>query len=92
MPIMNAPAIYRSETADLFGDPPARKVVGGYAGRPGEGPDGETCGTCIYSLRVRHNTKCFWKCGHLRGRGVTRSEASDIRKSSPACQFWERDQ
>lgn len=70
---------------DLLGDPPMKPVKGGYAGRPGEGPDGETCGTCEHSFR-QGRSRSYWKCGLGR---VSNCEATDIRKGAPACQYWE---
>jgi hypothetical protein len=76
-------------STDLFGEvPPQLKHTYGYAGQPGAGPAGETCKSCRWRKRVHHGTRHYNKCGHARGRN-TFSEASDIRVSAPACQFWE---
>lgn len=87
---------------DLFGAPlpvtplppppgqkPKRKteVADGYAARPGTGPAGEKCRTCVHAVYVSH-AKRYWKCGLVRHawRGSVRT---DIRLRSPACRFWE---
>lgn len=69
---------------DLFGEAPQQlKHSIGYAGMPGAGPAGERCSTCAHIRRGD-----FLKCGHPRGY-VSASEASDIRASAPACEYWE---
>lgn len=73
---------------DLFGDSPRREMKGGYAGRPGEGPEGETCGTCRYSYKVGNMLRFYWKCGHPAAPEATRGAATDIRRRAPACQHW----
>lgn len=76
---------------DLLGDAPQRQFKGGYAGMPGAGPGSETCGSCAHSLRHRPGNRNYWKCMHMRGKGVTACDASDIRKNAPACEYWEAD-
>jgi hypothetical protein len=61
------------------------KVGIGYAGRPGEGPQGETCGSCAHCGVMRHHGKRYYKC--TIGR-VSHSDKTDIRLKSPACQHW----
>lgn len=57
----------------------------GHAGRPGAGPDGETCGTCKH--RYRHvMSKTYQKCNLTKW---THGSATDIRARDPACQYWE---
>ncbi len=73
-----------SANLDLLGDPPLRKLSAGYAGRPGEGPQGETCGSCANFYRPRRYGAGF-KCRLVRD---THGAGTDIRKSAPACQFW----
>lgn len=74
---------------DLFGEAPKQfKPSIGYAGMPGAGPAGEACKSCKWRKRVQHGVRCFNKCGHARGYD-SRSEASDIRVSMPACEYWE---
>lgn len=75
---------------DLFGDPPQPKVSNGYAGRPGEGPDGETCSSCTYCGLFRYHGKRYYKCTHGKGQ-ITHSERTDIRLKTAACQYWEAD-
>lgn len=76
---------------DLLGERPKQlKHTFGYAGQPGAGPAGETCGSCKWREHKRYHGRTYNKCGHARGRN-TFSEASDIRVSAPACQFWERE-
>lgn len=58
----------------------------GYAGTPGTGPVGETCGTCD-NLVVRSFAKRYFKCALV---GATGNPATDIRKKSPACAHWEK--
>ncbi len=49
--------------------------------------DSHKCGDCRYSFRLTVNdNKHFWKCNLM---GVSSSEATDIRKSDPACKRWE---
>jgi hypothetical protein len=76
--------------ADLFGEAPKQiKRSIGYAGNPGQGPAGETCGSCQHSVRRGGNgRRGYWKCGHARGY-ASMSAGSDIRLKTPACQFWE---
>jgi len=59
----------------------------GHMGRPGDGPKGETCGSCEHRVRVDGGNKAFSKC-NLNRANWTRGSASDIRKKDPACQFW----
>lgn len=72
-----------NQQADMFGGRMVWK--GGYAGTPGQGPDGETCDTCKHCA-VHRVSRVYYKC--LMG-SVTSGSASDIRLSAPACQFWE---
>lgn len=87
---------------DLFGievaEPPAlpvgakgkRKptVLRGYAGTPGRGPVGETCKSCEHYTLVRF-AKSYRKC-ELISSSWTHGPGTDIKASSPACQFWEK--
>ena len=58
----------------------------GYAGRPGAGPDGETCKSCQHLVRNRLS-KVYLKCGLMKAfwRG---SRRTDVLARSPACQYW----
>lgn len=73
----------KPQPVDLLGDEPKRKLSQGYAGHPGLGPAGETCGTCRY-CRGHH----YYKCHHERAFRSF-SVATDIRKGTLACEFWE---
>lgn len=85
---------------DLFGHkvPPAVSKSGkpkrpatkrnGYAGIPGNGPDGETCGTCQHKT-VRKLSKRYLKCELCRA-SWTGGQGSDILARSPACEYWEK--
>lgn len=72
---------------DLLGDRIQRRLGIGYAGRPGMGPEGETCGSCRYARANGHQRK-YYKCRHKRAL-VTASVATDIVLKTPACEFWE---
>ena len=72
---------------DLLGDPLQPKLSKGYAGTPGKGPAGETCGSCIYSGRQGGTAGRYYKCHHELARN-SRSEATDIRLKTPACEHW----
>jgi len=61
----------------------------GYAGRPGSGPDGETCKSCQHLVRNRQS-KTYLKCG-LMSAFWTASRRTDVLARSPAFQYWERD-
>lgn len=69
--------------ADLFGQ--SNTTFSGnpnaYAGRPGAGPEGMTCGDCAFI----HGGK-YKKCGLVKS---TASEATDIRCKTPACQRFQ---
>lgn len=62
----------------------------GYAGMPGAGPDGETCGSCGHIERFRNgsDTKHWAKCSHRLGPEWTCSRRTDVLIRSPACQHW----
>jgi hypothetical protein len=49
---------------------------------------GATCETCVHSSREHGGARSYWKCAKHR-LGMSRSSASDIRKSWPACALWE---
>lgn len=63
---------------------------GGYAAKPGTGPDGEDCGTCRHIERIRY-AKTYLKCGLMR-HVWTGGPGTDIRAGSPACDKWEAKQ
>lgn len=61
----------------------------GYAGSPGLGPEGETCGSCALCVgRKSAAGRTFWKCLKAK-RPWTATPASDVRVRSPACEHWE---
>lgn len=68
--------------------PIVKKRKTGNAGVPGEGPAGETCGSCASYIRVRGGAGTFLKCELMRAKW-TKGPGSDIRKSDPACGRWE---
>ena len=74
----------------LFDDPrPEKPYKGGYAGKPGGGPDGETCKTCEHYSRVHHHDKVYRKCGLMR-EFWTNGPGTDILAKAPACRRWEK--
>lgn len=48
-----------------------------------------TCGDCVYSVRVAHNSRSYWKCVLV---GVSRGAGTDIRKSWPACRDYAKEE
>lgn len=60
----------------------------GYAGRPGSGPQGETCGTCRNLVR-KVLSKNYYKCGLVR-QFWTGGRGSDVLVKAEACSRWER--
>lgn len=62
----------------------------GYAGQPGRGPAGETCGSCRHKRSTgRATARRYWKCAVIEHHW-TGGPGTDIRTRSPACQFWEK--
>lgn len=57
----------------------------GYAATPGEGPEGETCGSCRHR---RRDSRGWSKC-YLARPYWTGSSRTDIYVASPACKKWE---
>lgn len=72
---------------DLLGDVPRKRLGIGYAGTPGLGRKGETCGTCGYSVQHGRANRRYYKCHHPLGYRSF-SEASDIKLKTPACEHW----
>ncbi len=70
---------------DLFGKVPKQWPGNGYAATPGSGPEGMTCGDCVHAARLGYHNKKYWKCGIGH---ISHSDASDIRKSAPACRLF----
>ena len=77
-----------ARTADLFGDPPQLKLGIGYAGNPGKGPAGETCGSCRHARRHGLSSRRYYKCHHERAYRSS-SVASDIKATMLACEYWQ---
>lgn len=59
----------------------------GHAGKPGSGPKGETCGTCVNLARVKL-AKTYLKCGLVR-KQWTGGPGTDVRAKDAACWKWE---
>jgi hypothetical protein len=59
----------------------------GHAGIVGNGPKGETCGSCAHLDGNGRSRRRFYKCGLVKW---TNGPATDIRKRDPACSRWER--
>lgn len=80
----------------LFGDPltkeptPATRAVKNLAtpAPVGSGPDGTTCGGCVFLERVRHRGGNYLKCGKMRDHW-TRGAGTDIRAKWAACSAFE---
>ena len=62
---------------------PLRK---GHAGTPGDGPAGETCGSCAHIAR-RQFSKVYIKCG-LMQENWTGGGGTDVKVRDPACEKW----
>lgn len=81
---------------DLFGSdkPPKRgkhyTQPKGYAGKPGTGPEGETCGSCKHCDRQTNysGNKRWIKCELARAKW-TGGRGSDILARAPACDKWQ---
>jgi len=65
-----------------------RTEAKGYVRRPGSGPAGETCGSCVHCVRVQGGHKRYPKCKLAEGIW-THGPGSDIRTKSPACEMWQ---
>lgn len=66
-----------------------RVTPGGYAARPGTGPEGESCKTCAHCV-LRSGTKGrYYKCALMRAEW-TGGRGSDVAYRSPACAKWEQ--
>lgn len=75
-------ALTPSERRRLRGGPQAKS----YAGKPGTGPEGETCGSCGHLIR-KHLAKVYRKCG-LMERHWTGGKGTDVLATAPACRNW----
>lgn len=56
----------------------------GHAARPGDGPAGETCGSCAHAYRFLGRP--WTKCRLVEKPSKTRN--GDIRLRDPACELW----
>lgn len=55
---------------------------------PGTGPQGETCGGCLFLRRIQSRSgKTFLKCGVMR-HAWTRGGGTDVKAKWPACGEW----
>ena len=76
----------------LFGDPltaaptPQTRAAKNLAtpAPVGSGPEGKTCGGCVFLERVQSGRKVFMKCGKMRAYW-THGAATDIRAKWEAC-------
>lgn len=57
----------------------------GYAGNPGQGPEGKLCKHCKHFIRLEY-AKTYYKCGLTNYTG---GKATDIKATSPSCQYFE---
>lgn len=78
---MNRPTM--EELRQLVGNQQGR-----YAGTPGRGPAGKTCRTCAWKTYGAAHKSKHPKCGKANW---THGDATTIRTSTPACQFYEED-
>lgn len=85
---------------DLFGNvvkipltPKRGLSANGYPYPPGSGPEGETCATCEFKVKVPGGRRSYWKCLKFHSPRTEHqwsgSISSDIRLKSPACKLWE---
>lgn len=83
---------------DLFGNPSPspdqlrkdgrlRKI--GYAAKPGTGPKGKRCSSCLNFGRIKHDDRITPKC-QLMSTVWTHGPESDIHPNAPACSEWTR--
>lgn len=59
-------------------------VRGGFAAKPGTGPKGETCGSCVHIVR---RFAPYLKCALMQSHW-TNGPGTDIKARSPACAKW----
>ncbi|CAN0206269.1 unnamed protein product, partial [Chrysoparadoxa australica] len=57
-----------------------------YAGTPGDGPAGRTCGDCRHFVARRIRGRGYFKCGRV---AWTPGPETDIRRRMPACERFE---
>ena len=75
-----------TDQGDFFGG--GKKLSRGYAGNPGAGPDGETCGSCTHVRLQSATSRRYYKCGIGT---ITRGPGTDIRLKTAACELWKSD-
>lgn len=63
-----------------------RAKIRGHAGPPGEGPAGETCGSCRHMVR-NEMARTYFKCELQKARW-TGGAATDVKARDPACPKW----
>lgn len=74
---------------DLFGEEPAKiKNPRAYAGTPGLGPPGKTCGDCRYRVQVLYHARKYPKCEKNRG-SWSHASSTDCHRGTLACQHFE---
>jgi hypothetical protein len=87
------------EAVNIFGEPITLQPLHGksyieprgYAGIPGTGPAGETCGTCAHAVREKRSAKSWIKCDKNRANW-TGGRATDILAGTAACNKWEAEE
>jgi hypothetical protein len=62
----------------------APQTANGYAAKPGTGPAGENCKSCVHAVKRWY----WWKCALLKAPWP-HSCRTDIRLKSPACRHWQ---
>lgn len=75
------------ENATAPAKPKRSYAASGFAGTPGRGPAGESCGTCTHCVKRTHRGAAFHKCGLLRAHW-NKSPRTDITRGSPACELF----
>ncbi len=53
----------------------------------GTGPEGETCGTCKYLIRIEYHNRAYRKCEKMKGHW-THGPGTDVRAKDEACRWW----
>lgn len=83
------PDLFSPKPTPIYAPPPnGKSYTGGYAARPGTGPDGATCKRCEHYTVVRHHSKSYRKCGLMQSQW-TSGPGSDIKAGSAACAKFE---
>lgn len=68
---------------------PRKPPVHGYAARPGTGPKGQRCNTCVSMQRVLQAGARSYKC-EIRAAEWRPGPETDVKHNAPACSYWER--